>query len=110
MSEEHARLGALENDKHESFALVLDGWRLIHNRKVAEDNTGTEFELYHHEMDPLSLHDVTEQNRDLIERLGKELERWRQRAEVERLPSDAELSSTLSADELKRLRSLGYLR
>ena len=110
VSEEHVRLGAFENDQHESFALVLDGWRLIHNAKVAEGDTGPEFELYHHEMDPLSLHDVAEQNRDLVERLGKELERWKQRADVTRLPSDAELSSTLSADELKRLRSLGYLR
>ena len=110
VSEEHARLGAFEDDQHESFALVLDGWRLIHNAKVAEDDTGPEFELYHHETDPLSLDDVAEQNPDLVEHLGKELERWRQRADVARLQSDEELSSTLSADELKRLRSLGYLR
>ena len=45
VSEEHARLGAFENDQHESFALVLDGWRFIHNAKVAEADTGPEFEL-----------------------------------------------------------------
>ena len=110
VSEEHARPTRGEDDQHESFALVLDGWRLIHNTKTPEGDTGPEFELYNHETDPLSLHDIADQHADLVERLAAELNRWEQRAEVARLPSNEELSSSLSADELKRLRSLGYLR
>ena len=107
VAEEHARGGG---DEHASFALVLDGWRLVHNTKTPEEVTGPEYELYNHKTDPLSLHDVSDQHARLVERLAADLNRWEQRAEVARLPSDENISSTLSTDELKRLRSLGYVR
>ena len=40
----------------------------------------------------------------------KDIDRWQRQAESAQLTSDEELTSALSADELKRLRSLGYLR
>ena len=110
VSEEHVRLTQGDRDQHESFALVLDGWRLIHNTKTPDGDTGPEFELYNHETDPLSLHDVADEHADVVERLAAELTRWEQQTEVARLASDDELSGTMTADELKRLRSLGYLR
>ena len=98
------------DDEHESYALLLDGWRLIRNVKMPEDDHAAEFELYRHSGDPLALEDVAAANPDVVERLAKELDRWRQQTDAARLPSDEELSSTLSADELRRLRSLGYVR
>ena len=110
VSEEHIRTGAGVNDDHAAYALVLDGWRLIHN--VTRDSGEPKFELYDQRRDPLSLTDTADDNPDVVTRLAAELERWRRRAEAARLPADDddELAQTLSADALERLRSLGYLR
>ena len=110
ISEEHIRPTQGNQDQHESFSIVLDGWRLIHNTKTPEGDPGPEFELYNHETDPLSLHDVADEHADVVEQLAAELNRWKRRTEAARLPADEDLSTTLTADELKRLRSLGYLR
>ena len=108
VAEEHAQ--DLEgNDKHESFAVVLDGWRLVRNT-LPEGEPEDEFELYNHANDPLGLHDVASEHPEVVERLTREHDRWKQRSEAARLQSDEELTSTLSADELRRLRSLGYVR
>ena len=96
------------DDRHAAYALVLDGWRLIHNVTRNEDEP--EYELYDQRADPLSLRDITGDHPEVVERLAAALERWRRRADAARLPADAELADTLSADELDRLRSLGYLR
>ena len=63
-----------------------------------------------HTTDPFGLHDVAGEHPDVVAQLTAELDRWKRRSEAARLPSDEELSSTLTADELERLRSLGYLR
>ena len=108
VSEEHVRTEAGVDDRHAAYALVLDGWRLIHN--VTRDEDEPEYELYDHGRDPLNLSDVATDHPEVVDRLAADLERWRRRAEAARLPADAELADTLSADELDRLRSLGYLR
>ena len=108
VAEEHVRTEAGTDDRHASYALVLDGWRLIHN--VTRDEDAPEYELYDHGRDPLNLSDVATDHPEVVDRLAADLERWRRRAEAARLPADAELADTLSADELDRLRSLGYLR
>jgi arylsulfatase A-like enzyme len=110
VSEEHDRPTATD-DGHESYAIFLDEWRLVRNVKVPErDQPSPEFELYDHRKDPLGLNNVAGQHPDIVERLAKELDRWQQRAEAAKLPPDKELEGTLSADELQRLRSLGYIR
>jgi arylsulfatase A-like enzyme len=110
VSEDHDRPTATD-DGHESYAMLLDGWRLVRNVKVPDrDQPAPEFELYEHAKDPLALHNVAAEHPDVVERLAKELDRWRQRVEAAKLPPDKELEGTLSADELKRLRSLGYIR
>jgi arylsulfatase A-like enzyme len=110
VSEEHD-LQPREGDGHESYALVLGGWRLIRFVKVKDDAAARpEFELYNHRDDPLCLKNVADQHPDIVDRLAKELERWKQRAEAAKLSPDKELEGTLSADELQRLRSLGYIR
>ena len=108
VAEEHVRTAAGTDDRHASYALVLDGWRLIHN--VTRDEDEPEYELYDHGRDPLNLSDVAIDHPEVVDRLAADLERWRRRAEAARLPADADLADTLSADELDRLRSLGYLR
>ena len=108
VAEEHVRTEAGADDHHASYALVLDGWRLIHN--VTRDEGEPEFELYDHRRDPLNLTDVARDHPEVVEQLTTELARWRRRSEAAMLPSDDELGDVLSADELKRLRSLDYLR
>ena len=108
VAEEHARTAAGADDRHASYALVFDGWRLIHN--VTRDEDEPEYELYDHAQDPLNLTDVAADHPEVVARLAADLERWRRRSEAARLPADDALAGTLSADELERLRSLGYLR
>ncbi len=108
VSEEHAQ-DPEGNDDHESYAVVLDGWRLVRNTQP-EGDVDNEFELYHHTTDPLGLVNVASEHPDVVERLTREHDRWTQLSEAARLQSDAELASTMSADELQRLRSLGYVR
>ena len=108
VAEEHVRTEAGADDHHASYALVLDGWRLIHN--VTRDEGEPEYKLYDHGRDPLNLTDVASDHPEVVERLATELERWRRRSEAARLQADDELENVLSADALERLRRLGYLR
>ncbi len=88
---------------------MIDGpWLLIHNTVRVDDSP--EFELYDMEQDPLNQTDLSAQHQDVVERLGREIDRWRRVAETNRLPEDGEASEGLSPEELERLRSLGYIR
>ena len=102
VSEEHVRRA---EDDYESYAVLLDGWRLV--RDVQPEDG---FELYDHATDPLAINDVAADHPDVVERMSREYDRWKQRSEQASLPSDEDLESTLSAEELQRLRSLGYVR
>jgi arylsulfatase A-like enzyme len=108
VSEEHVRTGAGVEDQHAAYALVIDGWRLIHN--VTRDEGDPEYELYDERADPFNLTDAADDHPDVVARLAAELERWRRRAKAAELPADTELAEALSAEALERLRSLGYLR
>ena len=77
---------------------------------MTRDEGEPEYELYDHKRDPLNLIDVAQDHPGVVERLTTELARWQRRSEAARLPADDELGDVLSADELERLRSLGYLR
>ena len=92
-----------------SVSLVADGWKLVQNTDLP-DEEHPEFELFDHQKDPLNLVNLADQHPDIVERLTKEIDRWQRQAESAQLQSDEELGATLSADELKRLRSLGYVR
>jgi len=92
--------------EYDSFAIVTEGWKLIWNDGAPEGVP--ERELYDHEADPLDQNDVAAAHPDVVERLALDLERWRLWAESDRLDPDA-ATEGLSAAELERLRSLGYL-
>jgi arylsulfatase A-like enzyme len=77
----------------ESYTIVDGDWKLIQN--VARPAEKPEFELFEFYKD---------------QRLAKQLDEWRRKATAARLKPDSEEAKSMSADQLERLRSLGYVR
>jgi arylsulfatase A-like enzyme len=92
----------------ESYAILLDGWKLIHYTQPSEDHP--EVGLYDHRNDPLDKNNLAREHPEIVTRLLEELKTWKEMATAARLPDAADVESDLSADELQRLRSLGYIR
>jgi arylsulfatase A-like enzyme len=91
-----------------STALVLDGWKLIQN---SERSSGIpEYELYDVRRDPLDQHDLAAREPDRVQRLRGELEAWRAKVAEIHLEPEASAPESLSAEELERLKSLGYVQ
>ena len=105
VTEEHARDDKDDKDD-ESYALVFEGWKLIHNVKTKDK---PEFELFDHRADPLDATNVAEQHPDRIEELRAKLAAWREMVTAARLP-DEESAEGMSSEEITRLRSLGYIQ
>ena len=84
------------------------GGSSIHN--VERPHDYPEYELYDHAKDPLDQKDLASEKPEMVERLATQLERWHEWALAARLPSDAEATEALPAEELERLRSLGYVQ
>ncbi len=108
-----------ERGARESYAIVLDGWKLIHNPSVApegrqRDNAEAdgfpEIELYNHREDPLNHRDLAAELPELVAPMRQKLEAWRQSAEAARLTPDSALAENMSEEDLERLRSLGYVQ
>lgn len=104
VTEEHRRNPKDEKDD-ESFAIVFEGWKLIHNTLTA---TKPEFELFDHAKDPLDRENVAASNPEMIEKLKTELSYWRREVTDAALPEDS--SEGMSSEELQKLRSLGYIQ
>ena len=47
---------------------------------------------------------------EVVERLSEQLEAWHRQAMAERLEADDDATEGMSAEELERLRSLGYIQ
>ena len=92
----------------ESFAIVSEGWKLIHNTEGRGEQP--EFELYNRENDPLDQTNLAEENAEVVERLSEQLEAWHRQAMAVRLEADDEATEGMSSEELERLRSLGYIQ
>ncbi|HEY4492129.1 MAG TPA: sulfatase, partial [Acidobacteriota bacterium] len=92
----------------ESFAVVQDGWKLIHNTKRSPETL--EYELYDQKKDPLNRINLAEQNPEVVKRLARTLDQWRRSSAAARLKPDSEAAKGLSQEELERLRSLGYIQ
>jgi hypothetical protein len=95
-------------DDTESFAIDDGEWKLFRN--TIRPRGGPEFELYDSAKDPLNATDVAAQHPDVVARLSKALDGWRQMARAARLKPDAEATKNLTPEQLQRLRSLGYVR
>jgi len=59
--------------------------------------------------DPLDQTDLAVQHPDRVKQLAEQLARWHEKAESQRLKSDADMAAQASPEELERLRALGYL-
>jgi iduronate 2-sulfatase len=106
--EKVGRKGTEPGVEYESVALLLDGWKLIHHR--VRPPARPEFELFDHRTDPLDLRDVAARNPEVVARLTRELDAWRRMADAARLKPDAATAREVSAEELERLRALGYVQ
>lgn len=96
------------NKEEESYAIVKDGWKMIHNR--VSPNGKPEFELFDHRTDPLNMKNVAAQNPEVVQKLAQEIDAWHKAAKAARLDSGPGDQQKLSAEELERLRSLGYIQ
>ena len=92
----------------QSYAIVDGNWKLIHN--VVRPPEKSEFELYDFYKDEHDQKDLAAQNPEVVARLRKMLEGWKRMATQAKLKSDTEATKGLSAEQLERLRSLGYVR
>jgi len=92
----------------ESYAITDGQWKLVRN--AVRPRGGPEFELYDFRKDPLNLTDVAADHPDIVARLAKALDGWKQMATAARLKPDAETTKNLSPEQLQRLKSLGYVR
>ena len=103
-----AAVGAPPPNDTESYAITDGQWKLIHN--TLRPRGGPEFELYDFVEDPLDRTDVAAQHPEVVARLAKALDGWKQMAVAARLKPDAEGVKNLSPEQLQRLRSLGYIK
>jgi hypothetical protein len=69
-----------------------------------------EYELYDVRKDPLNLRDLSAANVEKVRELSQALRKWRSEALAARKKSTAEEAQAPSAEELERLRSLGYVQ
>lgn len=101
-----ARKRRSETEEWDRFAIIDGRFKLVWN---VDPPAGVPVhELYDHDADPLDQHDLAAEHPEEVARLAAQLERWRAWAEAQRLPADA-AQANLSAEQLERLRSLGYL-
>ncbi len=92
----------------DQYSVVSDGWKLVQNVDPPEGMP--EFELYHHADDPLNHEEVAADHPDIVQRLTEALAGRLRYAEARKLPTDEDAAEGLSPEELRRLRSLGYIR
>jgi arylsulfatase A-like enzyme len=91
----------------ESFAVILGGYKLIHNTKRPAGRP--EYELFDHRGDPGDQKDMAGEHPEIVARLAKELEAWHRKAAAARLKPDT-AEAAMDSDELERLRALGYIQ
>jgi arylsulfatase A-like enzyme len=92
----------------QAFAIIDGNWKLIHN--TVRDRDRPEYELFDVAKDPLDARNIAADHPDIVQRLSKALDGWQTMATAARLKPDTETTKALSAEELQRLRSLGYVR
>ena len=95
------------NQPKPHFGIIDHGWKLI--RK--EVDPSAEQELYEHPIDNLNLTNVmTGSGAEAhVKALAEGLESWKAKAKTAELPNDDTAIATLSSEELRRLRALGYV-
>ncbi len=92
----------------ESVALNDGDWKLIHH--TIRPAGRPEYELFDAKRDPLDQHDVASEHADVVSRLAKALDGWRQMAKAAKLKPDAEVTKNMTPEQLQKLKSLGYVK
>jgi arylsulfatase A-like enzyme len=99
-----AEFGAYETNR-EIRAVIHDGWKLV----LHLDASREQVELFRHRDDPLNLTDLSSENPEIVRRLRGLLDAWHREARAARVGPASDRVS-MSAEEIERLRSLGYLQ
>ena len=94
-------------DRPPTTAIISEGWKLV--RIGGDSGEDERFELYRYREDPTDQIDVAGEHPDVVARLKEQLERFHQFAATARLNDDA-ATDAMDAEELERLRSLGYVQ
>jgi arylsulfatase A-like enzyme len=94
-----------EDDDIGAYAMVYNGYRLVHN--VVRPEEHPEFELYDHVADPLNLIDIAAAHPEKVSAMSRELALWLKWTESVRVESDGE-AEELSDEDMEQLRALGY--
>jgi hypothetical protein len=92
----------------EAYAIIDGNWKLVYN-KVREPER-PEYELFEFPKDRLDQTNVAALHPEVVARLSKMLNGWHSMATAARLKPDADTAKTMNPEELKRLRSLGYIK
>ncbi len=108
IAEKHPLGGANHPEASESYAIVDGDWKLIHN--VQRPPERAEIELFRFHEDALDQENLADANPDVVDRLRKALEGWKRGAAEAKLKPDAEATKGMSAEQLEKLRSLGYVQ
>ena len=108
IAEKQPQGGAGHPLQTECYTIVDGNWKLIHN--VARPPERPEYELFDFYKDPLDQKNVASEHPDVVERLGKTLDAWHHMALQAKLKPDSEETKGMTAEQLERLRSLGYVK
>jgi arylsulfatase A-like enzyme len=91
----------------ETQVVIHEGWKLIRN--ISRPEGWPEYELFDHAADPLNLDDVADENPEKVAELARVLEGWHRSALEARIATE-DAAAELSDEEIRKLRSLGYLQ
>lgn len=93
----------------DAYAVIEDGWKLVHNVYIPDGMEYPEYELFDHANDPLDQVDLADQYPEIVARLSQRIDDWLGYVLSVQLPAEAQSIESLSPDELRRLCSLGYI-
>jgi arylsulfatase A-like enzyme len=100
--------GAPPPHNYEAYSIISGQWKLIHH-KLRQDGQ-PEFELFDRTNDPYDHHDVATSHPEIVQKLSRELNLWKQHVEAVKLKSDSESIQNMTAEEIERMRALGYIQ
>jgi arylsulfatase A-like enzyme len=95
-------------NRSESYAVMDGGWKLIQN--VVRPPETPEFELFDFYQDPLDQKNVAAEHPDVVARLTRALDGFRNMARGAKLKPDSESTKGMTQEQLEQLRSLGYVQ
>lgn len=93
---------------YEAYSVIFGHWKLIHN--VLPQQGQPEFELFDRTTDPYDHKNVAASHPEIVQKLSREINLWKQHAEAVKLKSDSESTQNMTTEEIERMRALGYIQ